>query len=221
MAEAKIGDWDPAYLLRYIKAALQGDPIPAPPVLQVEDVILLGSLDLTKGKLRQGRGADNGDVLQMQNGVFKPTPLNGGWDAAVRTTVDQSTTSLTAVDVPGLSVLLDPNSTYEFEAVLQVASSTAAGCKYAVQFSAAGGFAFTLYTGTTSATTAAVDSTSTLNTLTATAFVAAVLDGEVIVKGHVIVGANPGTFTIRQAKITAGTATVRANSVLKTRRVSP
>lgn len=218
---AGIGDWDPGYLLRYIRASFSGDPLPPPSVLQVEDVILTGDMDVTKGRLRQRTGANDGDVLLMSNGTYKPTPLNGGWDAAVRTTADRNTTSNTAVNVPDLSVLLDPNSTYEFEAVLQVASSTAAGCQYAVQFSAAGAFAFSLYTGTTGATTAGMCSTSVLNSLSSTVFVAAVLDGEVVIKGHVITGANPGNFTIQQAKVTGGTATVRANSVLKTRRVSP
>jgi hypothetical protein len=217
---AGIGDWDPGYLVRYVKAALEGEPLPTPSVLQVEDVIVKGDIDITKGRLVQSTGADDGDVLRMKNGTFKPTPLAGGYDTAVRTTADRVTTSLTAVDVPDLSVLLDPNSFYEFEAVLQVASDTAAGCKYAVQFSAAGAFAFAVYTGTTTAGNAAVCSTSTLNALTNTAFVAAVLDGELVIKGHVITGANPGNFTIQQAKVTSGNATVRINSVLKTRRVA-
>jgi hypothetical protein len=221
MANTGIGDWDAGYLLRFIKAALEGDPISPPSVLQVEDVILKGNLDITKGKIVQSTGSDDGDVLVNSNGTFKPRPLAGGYDTAVKASADRATTSLVAVNVPDLTVALDANSTYEFEAVLQVASDTAAGCKYAVQYSAAGAFAFCVYTGTTTAGVAAVASTSTLNALTATAFVTAVLDGTVLIKGHVITGANPGNFTIQQAKVTSGNATVRANSVLKTRRVSP
>lgn len=221
-----IGDWDASYLMRYIRAAFEGDPLPPPSVLQVEDVIVTGNVDLTKGQLVQSTGADDGDVLTLQNNRYKPLPLPtpvvyvGTWDAVVKTSVDRTTTSLTAVDVPDLTAAFVANATYEFEAVLQVASSTAAGCQYAVQFSAAGAFAFSLYTGTTAATTAGMCSTSVLNTLCSTTFVAAVIDGELVIKGHVITGVNPGNFTIRQAKVTSGTAYVRANSVLKTRRVA-
>jgi hypothetical protein len=218
---AGIGDWDPGYLLRYIRAAFEGDPLAAPSVLPVEDVILKGDLNITKGNIVQSTGSNDGDVLVNSNGTFKPRPLAGGWDTAPRTTADRSTSSTSAVDVPDLTVALAANSTYEFEAVLQVASDTAAGCKYAVQFSAAGGFAFAVYTGTTTSGAAAVASTSALNALTTTAFVTAVLDGELVIKGHVITGANPGNLTIQQAKVTSGNAIVRANSVLKTRRVSP
>lgn len=142
------------------------------------------------------------------------------WSAIARTTADRSTTSLTAVDVPDLSVALEADSVYEFEAVLRVNSSSTAGCKYAVQFSAALATAYALYMGATSATVAAISATNALNTLEATAFCAVAADVEVVIKGHIYTGANPGNFTIQQAKVTSGTAIVRANSVLKVRKIA-
>ena len=142
------------------------------------------------------------------------------WDTIARTTQDRGTANTTATDVPDLSVALLANTVYEFEAVLQVASSSSAGCKYAVNFSAAGATAFAVYSGAVTATTGAVTATNALATLDATAFVAAAIDAEVIVKGTVRVGANAGNLTIQQAKVTSGTATVRSNSVLKVRKVA-
>lgn len=141
------------------------------------------------------------------------------WDTIVKTAADRATTNASATDVPDLLVALLANSVYEFEAVLRVASSSTAGCKYAVQFSAAGASAYAVYTGATAATTAAVTATNALNTLDATAFVAAAIDALVHIRGLVFTGANAGNFTIQQGKVTNGTATVRANSLLKVRKV--
>jgi len=141
------------------------------------------------------------------------------FDSVVKTSQDRATSNATATDVPDLSIALLANSAYEFEAILRAASSSSAGCKYAVQFSAAGASAYAVYTGATAATTAAVTATNALNSLEATAFLAAAIDGLVVIRGLIFTGANAGNLTIQQAKVTSGTATVRANSTLKVRKV--
>lgn len=71
--QQKIGDWDPGYLLRFIRAALEGDPLATPSVLSVEDVVLKGKLDITDGQLVQRTGATNGMTFVYTNGIWKPT----------------------------------------------------------------------------------------------------------------------------------------------------
>lgn len=161
---------------------------------------------------------------QLQGSIKGPIGTTGAqgtsaFDSVVQTSQDRATTNTTATDVPDLSIALEASSVYEFEAILRVASSSTAGCKYAIQFSAAGAAAYAIYTGATAATTAAVTATNALNSLEATAFIAAAIDGLVVIRGLVFTGVNPGNFTIRQAKVTSGTATVRANSTLKVRKV--
>jgi hypothetical protein len=144
----------------------------------------------------------------------------GAYDSILRTTADRTTTNLTATDVPDLIAALLANSTYEFEALLQAASSSTAGCKYSVNYSASGATAYVVYVGATSATTAGMAATNALATLSATAFIAVAADAEVWITGHVKTGANAGNLTIQQAKVTSGTATVRINSVLKVRKIA-
>lgn len=174
------------------------------------------------GNIKGPTGSTGSQGIQGIQGIQGPQGTAGlnAWDTIARTTIDRTTTNLTATDVPDLTAALTANTVYEFEAVLQVASSSTAGCKYAVNYSAAGATAFAVYSGAVTATTAGVTATNALATLDATAFVAAVIDGEVIVKGTVRVGANAGNLTIQQAKVTSGTATVRSNSILKVRKIA-
>lgn len=165
-----------------------------------------------------------GGTYSLQGNIKGPTGTTGqagasAWDSIVKTSQDRATTNTSATDIPDLSVALLANSAYEFEALLRAASSSTAGCKYAVQFSAAGAAAYAVYTGATAATTAAVTATNALNTLEATAFIAAAIDGMIVIRGLIFTGANAGNLTIQQAKVTNGTATVRANSILKVRKV--
>lgn len=137
----------------------------------------------------------------------------------VKTSQDRQTSNLTPTDVPDLAVDLLANTKYEFEAVLQANSSSAAGNKYAVNFSAAGSAIYAIYVGALLATTAAQSATNAVATLTAAAFLTYSGDGEVVIKGHIATGANPGQLRIQQAKVTSGNAIVRAGSVLKVRKI--
>jgi hypothetical protein len=134
------------------------------------------------------------------------------------TTASRPTTATTATNVPDLSVALLASSTYEFEIVLRAASSTTAGNKYAINFSAASSTAQAIYTGMTTATAVGVIATTALATLEGTVFLAVVADGVIFVKGFIVTGVNPGNFTAQQAKVTSGTATVYAGSSLKIRK---
>lgn len=137
----------------------------------------------------------------------------------VETSQDRQTSNLTPTDVTDLAITLLANTKYEFEAVLQVNSSSAAGNKYAMNFSATGAAIYALYQGAVTATTAAISATNALATLDATAFITYAGDGEVIIKGHVSVGANFGELRVQQAKVTSGNAIVRAGSVLRVREI--
>lgn len=139
-----------------------------------------------------------------------------GWDTMVATTAQRDTTNLTATDIPDLSVALLANHTYVFEADLTAQSSSSAGCKYAVNFSAAGAAAQAIYTGMTSATAVGNIATTALATLEGTAFLAvSATTGVIRIVGFIKTGANSGNLTIQQAKVTSGTASVFAGSQLR------
>jgi hypothetical protein len=146
-------------------------------------------------------------------------PLAAPEWTTVKTSADRTTSNLTATDVPDLAIDLLANTKYEFEASLQVNSSSAAGNKYAMNFSAAGGAIYASYVGHLLATTLATSATNALASLSAATFITYAGDGEVIIKGHVTVGANAGQIRVQQAKVTSGNAIVRAGSVLKVRKV--
>lgn len=154
----------------------------------------------------------------MSGHILIRAPYKDPW-TTVTTSQDRQTSNLTATDVPDLAIDLLANTKYEFEAVLEVNSSSAAGNKYAMNFSAAGASIYALYTGAVLATSAAVSSTNALATLDATAFITYSGDGEVVIKGHVITGANAGQVRVQQAKVTSGNAIVRAGSLLRVRKV--
>lgn len=155
------------------------------------------------------------------NGSTGPAGADGiGWTSAVSTTADHTTTNLTATDVPELVAALAANTLYEFECVIKAASSTTAGCKYSVNYSTSGAVAQAIYQGMTSATAVGVIATTALATLDGTAFLAVVADGVIVIRGFIKTGANTGNFTIQQAKVTSGTATAYAGSVLRIRKAT-
>ena len=164
-------------------------------------------------------GADGATGPQGIQGIQGIQGVAGiGWTAAISTTAAHSTTTTTATDIPELVVALVANSVYEFEAVIHAASSTTAGNKYSVNYSASGAVAQAVYQGMTSATAVGAIATTALATLDGTAFLAVIADGVVIVRGFITTGANAGNFTIQQAKVTSGTATAYAGSVLRVRK---
>jgi hypothetical protein len=159
--------------------------------------------------------------IQGATGSTGAAGTNGiDWGAMVSTTAQRDTTNLTATDIPDLSAALLASHTYEFEAVLTVQSSSAAGCKCAVNFSASGAAAQAIYTGMTSATAVGNIATTALATLEGTAFVAvATTPAVIVIKGFIKTGVNAGNLTIQQAKVTSGTASVFAGATLKTKQV--
>jgi hypothetical protein len=135
------------------------------------------------------------------------------------TNANATTTGQALADIAGLSQVLLANSVYEFEAVLEVQSSSTAGNGYGVNFSAAGATVEGQIQGTLTATS---DKTLRINTLNAAAspYVTINGTGAVNIKGIITVGANAGTLTIKHLKVTSGTATVFINSYLKVTKVA-
>lgn len=133
---------------------------------------------------------------------------------------DVTRTAQTLADITGLTAALTANTTWEFEAVLAVASSSVAGNQYAVQFSAAGATVEATILGTTTGPTVInVARISALNTAAA-AMCTVAANGNVIIKGIISVGANAGNLTIQHLKVTSGTATVRQRSFMRARQVA-
>lgn len=137
------------------------------------------------------------------------------------TSTDRTTTNTTATDIPDLSVALEANSYYEFEATLRMNSSSSAGLKLATVFSAAGADGLAYYYGPAASGAAAgfqavqVVSDGTLSS-TYCQFTSP--DGIIKIVGAIKTGANTGNFKIQFAKQTSGTATCRQGSVLKVRK---
>lgn len=130
-------------------------------------------------------------------------------------TSDFNTTATTGTDITGLSIALNTNSTYTFEATLQT-NNVAPGTsnKYAVQYSVAGATVQAGHSGTTSAAATRSERISALNTLGNT-YETANNDGFDLIKGRITTGANAGNLTIQIANVGAGgTAKVYAGSTL-------
>jgi hypothetical protein len=137
---------------------------------------------------------------------------------------DITTTNLTATDVTGQAFTVAANETWVWTAWWKVGSSTAAGCKYAVNFPAAATVvcqvwgnlasttAFTSDTITAAATLGVAFNTGGLTTAAQGAFM--------MFRGSIINGANAGTVQMQQAKVTAGTASVYAGSFLQAQRIA-
>ena len=144
----------------------------------------------------------------------------GSWDTIVNTTADRGTSNAAATAVPDLTVAVSASSVYEFEAVLFINNSAAGGSKFAIGGPAAA-LPYAFYQGETATGTGAVSATNTLAALDGTAFATTTgVDHVVVIKGTMKVGGTAGNLTIDQARVTGGsTATVRAGSVLKVRKV--
>lgn len=134
--------------------------------------------------------------------------------AYARCTADRTTTGQALADIADLSLALLASSTYEFEAILMVASSSTAGNQYGVQFSAAGATVEAMISGTLAAATSRADRIAALNTATA-AYVTSGAAGGIRVSGIIVIGANAGNLTLRHLKVTSGTSTVRAQSYMR------
>lgn len=134
---------------------------------------------------------------------------------------DATTTGQALVDVTGLTIAMAANAVYEIEAFLSCSTTAVTtGISYGVQFSAAGATFEGGIIGASSTTASKAERISVLNTATTAFLATSAQSGVVCIKGIVVVGANPGNFTIRHLKITSGTSTVRINSYLKSLQVA-
>ena len=142
-------------------------------------------------------------------------------DLALVALNDAATLSNALVDVTGLSIPLMNYSTYEFEAVLSCGTgNNANGCRYGVNFSAAGATIEAYILGAVTTATTLTERIVAFNTATTAAFLTTALqDGGVLIKGIIVTGANKGNLTIQHLKVTALTSTVRIGSMLKTRKL--
>jgi len=153
------------------------------------------------------------------NGSISSEDGNPAVSTYARVTGSNVTTSSTSLaDITGLSVALAANSIYEFEACLSVASSSSAGNKYGVNFSAAGATVEGQESGMNAATGMRTARISALNTAGSVMPVAAA-DAAVRLHGIVSTGDNAGNLTVQHLKVTSGTATVYVNSFLKVTRI--
>ena len=125
-----------------------------------------------------------------------------------------TTTGQSLLNITGLSAALLANSTYEFEAVLMVASSSTAGNGYGINFSAAGATIEAQISGTLAAATQKTLRFNALNT-GQTPFVTVAANGGIVIKGIITTGANAGNLTVSHLKVTSGTSTVYINSFLR------
>jgi hypothetical protein len=156
----------------------------------------------------------NGQVEQLQPG--DPLSINA---FALVAGSNATTTGQVLVDITGLTLALLANHTYEFEAILSVQASSAAGNEYGVQFSTAGATVEAQISGTLAAGTSQSTRISALNTATV-AYVTSGATGGIRIQGVIVVGANAGNLTIRHLKVTSGTSTVFISSFLRATLIS-
>lgn len=127
-----------------------------------------------------------------------------------------TTTGQTLEDITGLSISLEANTTYEFEAVLScLTSADTTGTSYGVNYSAAGAAVEGQISGSFTATAAKVLRISALNTAYGAFLTTSAQSGGVILKGIVTTAAQTGNFTVKHLKVASGTSTVYIGSYLK------
>jgi len=170
----------------------------------------------TKVSSVTGPQVDNTDPLNPI--INTPTPI------ALRGYVSGgnfTTTSLTLVDITGLSVALAANSIYEFDIKLTYESSSNQGLNTGVNFSAAGA---TIEAGEVGARDAEVGKVVRLNAFNTPHATAAWLRTSTTpqtheIKGIVRTGANAGNLTAQILKVGSGTATVYIDSYIRAQKV--
>jgi hypothetical protein len=145
----------------------------------------------------------------------------GGWTELTVTGSDKTTTGQILVDVTGLvTPTLALSTVYEFEAVLLVSTSAVTtGTQYGVNVTVAPTNIVAVFTGAVTSTTGAVTTTNANNAADATAFLTtSAMTGVVVIKGmFTTAGSGLPVFSIRQLKVTSGTATVKIGSTLRYR----
>jgi hypothetical protein len=133
-----------------------------------------------------------------------------------------TTTGQSLVDITGLSIALEASTVYELEVWLSAnTSADANGIQYAINYSAAGATIEAHLIGTFSGTAVRTDRLSAFNSASGNRYLqTSGQDGEIVIKGIVVTGANTGNLTVQHLKATSGTSTVRINSFLKVKKIS-
>ena len=131
-----------------------------------------------------------------------------------------TTTGQVLTNVTGLSVALDANSVYEFEAVLSTSTTNVTtGTAYGINYSAAGATIEAHITGSSTATATKTLRITSFNSATALFQATSNQTGGMVIKGTVTTGANAGNLTVQHLKITSGTSTVMIGSILKATKI--
>jgi hypothetical protein len=188
------------------------------------------------GAYSSGTAYKEGDVI-IYNGIsymaLRPTTAEtpvpwgtgaaggvGSWDTVAVLATQQDSTSTSAVDIPGLTAALLANTMYEFDILLEVQSSSGAGLRTGINFSAAGAAAEHYWAGLQTATAANQAVGITLGTTPNQAWMAvATTPGVVKGWGVIRVGPNAGNLTVQQQKVTSGTGSILVGSQLKVRKI--
>lgn len=157
--------------------------------------------------------------------AYARSVASGGTDPwsyyKVATNVTSTVTAL--VDITGLVTgTLDLNSTYEFEAKLMASCDNTNGNKYGVNITVAPTFVFANYQVSNGAAGQSVQSTQVANN-TGTATVMNVsngFNGLVTIWGEfTTAGTGSPVFSVRHQKVTSGTSTIYAGSLMRMRKV--
>jgi hypothetical protein len=124
-----------------------------------------------------------------------------------------TTTSLSLVNITGLTIAAAANTTYQINVLLRIQSTSSAGLTLGINYSAAGATVSVTGQGATSANVVASFALTALNTATSVGYASvANVDRNFVMQGILVTGANTGNITIQVAKVTSGTATVYIGS---------
>lgn len=162
----------------------------------------------------------SGNMMVANGTDWVSTTTRSNWSSLVVSGSNFTTTSTSLVDITGLvTPTLSVATLYEFECVLYVNSSSAAGMAVGVQQSGTGSGQIGVWTGTSTllAATGLAIGSNVLNTAGATC-VTITGDGQITFKGFVKTGSSGSpTISMKALKTTSGTATVYTGSVLRYR----
>ena len=142
------------------------------------------------------------------------------WDIETVLAAEQNTTSLTAVDIPGLALDLPANSLWEVWAMMELNSSSVAGAKVAANSPSGATFSL-ICAGESNAAFpgTAIHANATLSAQT----YATVGSGNDIVAylfGFVKIASTSGLIQMQYAKVTSGTLICRAGARMRASRIT-
>jgi hypothetical protein len=177
------------------------------------------------GKILKGDGTDfvpstetyaapgtSGNVMTSDGSNWTSAAPSAGGTTSTVTGSNFTTSSTSLVNITGLTFAASANKLYEVDALIKFQSSSTAGIRLSVAFSAAGATGEYSAMGNTNTTTAATD-VNVFGTACATArATAANTDSFAHIKAAVTIAANAGNITIQILKATSGTATVYIGS---------